>query len=129
MKKRIVLLFVFAAIFFGCKKNAVVSGKSVTGKWKLTEILVSPGPIGKWEPADSNNPEFITFQADGTFSSTGNRFQGVDRYEISTDYTSITFFITATQNQFIYVLKIEPGTLTLSPFCIEPCGLRFVKAE
>ena len=129
MKKRIVLLFVFAAIFFGCKKNAVDSGKSVIGKWKLTETQFSIAGIGDWKVEDSNNPRFITFNANGSFSATGNLFQGVDSYSINTDSTKINFYRSAVPDTSMMTYTIQSGLLTLRPPCIEPCGLRFVKAE
>jgi hypothetical protein len=120
-----------AVLAIACKKNNARSNPahSLVGKWTLTSYFYSDGSPGSWHPADKNNPQWITFSADNSFSS-NMTFYGANKYEL-VDSTHIKLTPSTTLNGFVllsYHIDSLQGVLQMSPanpICIEGCGWRF----
>ena len=127
MKKAILLLALFTAILFSCRKSETrgVAEHSITGKWRLAETLADPGDgSGTWKPVAAATQTFITFTSDGNIE--GNAFPQARHYNVLNE-TTIRF--TFSDGTFIlYNYTLTPTTLVLSGGgCIEACGAKFIK--
>jgi len=133
MRKSIQLLLL-ALVFFvaACDKDTLqTTDNTLTGKWKLSEVLADPGDgSGKWTPVAKKTPyDYVEFKENGDLS--GNLFTEYKSYMLKDDIT-IQFSIDEDRKQeFRY--SIVNGVLSISPsypsFCIEACGSRFVKVK
>lgn len=125
MSKTLLLaLFVLFLGACGKKNTPAVENESIVGKWKLTESLSDPGDgSGKWTPADPNHPIFLEFRPDGIAASTGSASTG---YKLLNDST-ILFTTDAGDIPLRY--HLTKTTLSLTPPCIEACGMHYIAVK
>ncbi|MFN8357582.1 MAG: hypothetical protein U0Y10_24200 [Spirosomataceae bacterium] len=131
--RKLIFLIVSLVSMVACQSESPSSVQNVglVGKWKLVEFLSDPGNgSGTWQKADPQNPLYVEFKADGTFSS--NMYTDLISYKVVDD----------TQLQLTFDPKLNSGnfttwrytnltntTLTLTYACREPCGGRFVSVS
>jgi len=128
----LLLVIILAVLAIGCKKSGKDHSNpvhSIIGKWTLDSYFYSAGGPGSWHPADKNNPQWIVFSANGSFSA-NMVFYGANKYEL-VDSTHIKFTPSTTPGGFAlvyYHIDSLQGVLQMSPtnpVCIEGCGWRF----
>lgn len=128
--KNLLLLMFCAFGFMACEdKTEVRTG--LEGTYKLTHIYADSGNgSGTYQPVNFNPSKEIVFDVNGSFSSrnfTGqeiNSFNYVS-FEVKGDGKLIFKSANGTETSLPYV--INGNELTISFFCIEGCGYRFVK--
>ena len=134
MKWTITLLaIVFATI--ACRKTALdenravdaASGEvnSIIGTWNLTQYFTDQGDgQGTWIDADAQNPESISFYADGTFKASSNSpmymFTSYKLKDSTIAFYSSSGFVDA------YPYSLESSTqILIKPHCRENCMRRY----
>jgi len=126
--KNILLTAILALAICACgKKSAtVVEHDSIVGKWKLTESLMDPGDgSGKWQPADPAHPSYLEFKSDGTLTS-NNPTVPTTRYKLTSDSTLLIYRPT---DSLSYRYHFAKSTLSLTPPCIEACGMHYAAVK
>lgn len=95
---------------------------SLTGKWKLSESMMSIGTAdAPWQKADNNI--YISFNADGSIG--GNYYNQPAQFVIiDSSKMEITL---GNGTKTIKYYKLDGGSLELMGGCIEACGSRFRK--
>lgn len=123
MYKSTLYLLFLAFVFCKCSKEATAP-TSIYGRWQLTEELADPGDgSGTWQPVSKNTDKYIIFNEDGTIKS--NFFGDMVAFSVKGDnYIEIT---NSTHEETTFWYELVGKTLTLSPPCIEACGMRFKK--
>ncbi|MEO6520358.1 MAG: hypothetical protein ABIN91_01665 [Mucilaginibacter sp.] len=112
-----------------CHKDNVTE-TSITGKWKLTEVLADPGDgSGKFNPvAPKADYDYVKFELNGKLE--GTVLSDYVRYSIKDSVITVFKTDNTLQN---YQYKIHDGVMDMSPagplFCIEGCANRFVKVS
>lgn len=130
MKKTTIVL-ALVLVLFACKKNTTSGSndvKNLSGKWKLTEQLVSPGPIGEWKPVNTNPASYVEFTKKGDIISS-TLFTGYTKYEFNGDSTKLILKSSSGLTTLELYFKLEYPKLSISLPCIEPCGMRFKKVN
>ncbi len=126
--KNFILLTAILFSSVACNKTATqIGNKNIIGKWKLSETLLDPGNgSGTWNTADSQNPSYLEFKADGTLVSTPYSVNSSDHFQLTSDSTVIFF---RGSDQFIYGYHFSNTLLTLYGPCIEACGERYIPEQ
>lgn len=122
------LLFIGLTILISChKEESPKHHYQLVGRWKRTEIFVSPGNAGSWQPDLSNPPAVLEFRADGKILSNAGFYSNFTRYKLNADNT-IEFYppVSGVPNAVYYSFNSDTE-LTLTFACIEGCGERFVR--
>ena len=134
MKWTITLLaIIFTTI--ACRKTALegdravaaASGEvhSIIGTWNMTQYFTDPGDgHGTWTNADAQNPELISFYADGTFRASSNspmyQFTSYKLKDSTIAFYSSSGFVDA------YPYSLESATqILIKPHCRESCMRRY----
>ncbi len=109
----------FALLLISCDKETQTG---LTGKWKLSETMMSIGSSdAPWKKADNNI--YISFNEDGSIG--GNYFNQPAQFIIIDD---LKLEITLGNGlKTIKYYKSEGRSLELTGGCIEACGSRFKK--
>lgn len=130
--KSLILLLTIMVLFASCKKTDEQKDTNLTGKWKMTAVLMDPGDgSGTFQPVSTN--KYIEFRSDGTISSNGSLCSNSTESNAPDSGTwSLTdSTITSSQCNDNLPLKIrfihEGSTLTINYPCIEPCRAKFRK--
>ncbi len=131
------ILFPFCVcllLFSSCKKNEIITGSGLIGKWKAIEQFQSPGNGGQYLPLPDNKQFFIEFKQDSSFTysstfpkadSLFNRFS-VNGYEIAV-YSSVN---NKTDTWYIHGDLIDSSEIRISIFtCIEGCAYKLVRTK
>ncbi len=118
------LLFIVSSVLAiaSCDK-AGTDGPGIMGKWVVTESYADPGDgSGTWKKTGALKPYYL-FKTDSTVETgvQGNEATQTVRFSIL-DSVQVRFDFP--QNPLIYRYKLENNRLTLSPPCIEGCGMR-----
>ncbi len=126
--KRFILLFLTITLFtVACKKGDNGVANALSGRWNLVAAYISTGAPGTWEPVNKIDGKYVQF--DNNRRLLGNVYSEYVSYLLK-DSVTVTFAKTdnTTQN---YRYTFKKDTLILYPagplFCIEGCGLKFVK--
>lgn len=133
------LLPVFLLICItACKKDndTITDGASLpkklnylTGRWKSYASFYGTGNGGElvWEPVETIT--YLTFNADGSYTNTGN--SAYDHFELrATDVdTSLRIYRKGQQSDTaVFFIGINENTLVLaSRRCIEGCGDKYLR--
>jgi hypothetical protein len=122
-----ILSITMIVVICACNKEKI-DNSSLTGKWKLTQTLISAGGPTQWAavPAKTNY-DYVQYDSDGKLE--GTVFPDYVKYAIK---DSVTLIFTKNDNtQQNYRYSIKNGQLTMSPagpiLCIEGCALGFSK--
>jgi hypothetical protein len=131
MKKTLAL--VFAILLLSCSDNDdQTTDSTLTGKWKLTEILMDPGDgSGTFHPVSSN--KITEFHSDGTITSNGSicmasgetNFPGSGTYSLAD--STIHSADCAKGLPLNTTFKMEGASLIISYPCDEPCREKYIK--
>lgn len=128
MKRKLILIL---AVLFLVSCNKDESDAELIGSWRLVATLVDPGDgSGVFRPIMSD--QTITFNADGTVTSSGSLCDFFDNTAESTTGTYLAEDMYFTTNDcgiedFKYQLEIDGQFLTYFVVCIEGCGVRYRK--
>ena len=126
-------VLVFAILLLSCSEIDDNTTDSVlTGKWKLTEILMDPGDgSGTFHPVSSN--KITEFHSDGTITSNGSicmasgetNFSGSGTYSLAD--STIHSADCGTGLPLNTRFKMEGASLIISYPCDEPCREKYLK--
>jgi hypothetical protein len=124
----LITAIVFLCFLAACNKPAADSAgnTSLVAKWKLTDYLVSPGPMGEWQKADPSSPSYITFKNDGSLEITPDNEYSAKRYRVLSDSAVLMI---RENDSLPFRYEIKKDRLTLYPPCIEPCANKYVKVS
>ena len=118
-----ILFLTVCASLFSCSKNNSIDPTVLTGKWKLTATMASPGPPVPWEPVLSSN--YVQFDSYGKLG--GTVYMAFSSYAIKDSVTLV--FTTPTQSSQNFRYSLKNGILEIDGYCIEGCGNRFTKVS
>lgn len=128
--------FFFVTCFFcsSCKKNEIITGSGLIGKWKAIEQFQSPGSGGQYFPLPANEQFLFEFKQDSSFvyslnspkaDSVFNRFS-VNGNEMRM-YSSIN---NKADTWYLHGNGINTSEISISIFtCIEGCAYKFVRIK
>jgi len=138
--KYLLLTIASFCLFVACSKSSSSQDsdpiqKTLSGKWIYTEQWESTGGPGQWVVVTPPN-QYISFNADSTFSTNTQMFQGVTGYQL-VDSNKVKLikpsFAPTGYIIFQYGIDTVVGKLTISPLapyvCIEGCASRFKKEQ
>jgi hypothetical protein len=120
------IIVAFVSLLVACSKKSPHNDLRLAGKWKQTEYLISPGPMGTWEPYNGNE-FYLEFHANGTFTATRQFLWGdYTRYKLIDD-AKMMVYTESFDDSVRLDYSIVSGKLTMWLQCIEPCGIRLVR--
>lgn len=123
---RIVFVLIFLTLT-GCNKHSS-QPSSLVGNWRLSSFIQSVMGNGSWQAADSLNPKYIQFNADGTltFSASDQAdFNSASRYQVTSDTTMIFYEEYGTTP----IKFLTDTVLTMYPGCMEECVDRYTRSD
>ena len=130
--KKIAVFLLFAGILISCKKHTDTNAPvSLTGKWKLAEILSDPGDgSGTFHAVSSE--KILEFRTDGTLVSNGSICDlSLETNAGSTGTYSLadsTLSSAACSDPGFKIRFVISGSfMTISYPCIEACAAKYVK--
>ncbi len=128
MKTKILTISIIAMTLISCYKGKDEE-LTMSGTWKLTEVLADPGDgSGTFNPVNSNKT--LTFNSNGMVTSNGEICSmSVESNKSSTGtFTETNFTIQSSYCPDITIgFKVIGNELILTYPCIEPCRLKFIK--
>jgi len=131
MKNLIFLLLITLSSFVSWQKDNAAINNGLTGKWELTEYLITPEiPVHGVRQITlqdiSLNSELI-----GSFTSSNGIYNGATKYQ-QTDSVRIKFLQpqTGTETKCYFSIEDNNQTLIISPIgCIEGCSNKYKAVE
>ncbi|KAB8152262.1 hypothetical protein EZY14_014550 [Kordia sp. TARA_039_SRF] len=130
MKKLSLLLTIF--IIISCTDDETPETlETLTGSWKLTEVLLDPGDgSGEFQSVESDNT--LNFSTDGETVTSNYSFCNPNLNEqTSAIYSEAAGTITLENGcgdtPFLIYFEMQDSTLILNYPCIEPCRYKYVK--
>lgn len=128
MRLRILLLLAaVSALTVTCSKSTTQDG-TILGTWIATESLISPGPMGTWQPW-TNGVYVAIFHEDGRLELTKPFLTlQYDRYKVVDD-NILRMYTSSLSDSTDIGYELNGKKLTLWLFCIEPCGIRFARPQ
>jgi hypothetical protein len=121
--KRVLFLVCSLWSLSACNKNDEL-GHQVYGKWMLSQTFIETDmPDGKWLPADTSHPTYVIFYGNGSLTMTPDNIYSANHYKITGDSSMV--FIQQWGNVSAKYI-VTDTLLTIFPFCMEPCGQKYV---
>jgi hypothetical protein len=127
--RNILIVFTSITLLFSCAEKDKTDS-DLTGKWKLTEVLVDPGDgSGTFQHVSSN--KILEFHSNGTVTSNGEIcYISIDSDSPSNGTYSISASKLYSSNCSDEGIKYQRTGITLVltyPYCDEPCASKYLK--